>query len=137
MPTRAHKYGCTCSTCEPPVFYDTEPLVHEDARHEEELARAYALSTNIGTPRELPVVDVHADVFRTATGQTGYDAYIFEATAIANEQRELRERLRTLLQAAHAEQPALFGHSTDWHPQLLGRQADAAELVTYLERARP
>lgn len=53
-------------------------------------------------------------MFRTATGQTGLDAYKFEAAAIANAQRVLNERMHKLVVAIHEEAPETFVHSTDW-----------------------
>lgn len=52
--------------------------------------------------------------FRTATGQTGLDAYLFEATAIANAQRELNTRFHRLLDTVRTEQPCRFYDSTDF-----------------------
>ena len=48
------------------------------------------------------------DVFRTATGQTGLDAYVFEATQIANAQRELNARMDRLTTVIDREAPALL-----------------------------
>lgn len=69
--------------------------------------------------------------FRTATGQTGKDAYVYTATAIANAQRELDREFTRLLEAAHAEHPELFEHSTDFHPGWL-RAVEAGHFADYL-----
>lgn len=52
--------------------------------------------------------------FRTQTGQTGKDAYIFESAAIANAQRELDRRFRELREIVAEEQPELLKNSTDF-----------------------
>jgi hypothetical protein len=53
-----------------------------------------------------------AEPFRTATGQTGIDAYIYEATQIANAQRDLNRRMLRLANTIKAEQSALpYRHS--------------------------
>lgn len=69
-------------------------------------------------------------MFRTATGQTGRDAYVFEATAIANAQRELNLRFRKLRATVEEESPELFLHSTDF----LFSGADTAEHFSYYLR---
>jgi hypothetical protein len=53
-------------------------------------------------------------MFRTPTGQTGVDAYVFEATAIANAQRVLDARFKELHATARKEHPELFKFSTDF-----------------------
>lgn len=52
--------------------------------------------------------------FRTPTGQTGRDAYIYEATAIANAQRELNARFHRLIDTVRTERPCLFENVTDY-----------------------
>lgn len=74
-------------------------------------------------------------MFRTNTGQTGRDAYIFEATAIANAQRELDKRFNRLLQAAHSEQPEMFAYSTDYHPHFDSQAKNAAGFAEYVRNA--
>lgn len=54
------------------------------------------------------------DTFRTATGQTGMDAYQFEAAAIANAQRELDARFQRLRAVVAAESPELIRARTDF-----------------------
>lgn len=70
--------------------------------------------------------------FTTPTGQTGRDAYSYEAAAIANAQRELDARFRRLLEAAHREHPELFAYSTDYSPQLNGQARHATGFASYL-----
>lgn len=72
-------------------------------------------------------------MFRTPTGQTGRDAYIFEATAIANAQRELDARFRRLLEVAHNEHPEMFAYSTDYHPQLTKGAISAKGFAKYIK----
>jgi hypothetical protein len=68
--------------------------------------------------------------FRTSTGQTGLDAYVFEAAAIANSKRELDARFRRLRENVAEESPHLFANSTDF----LFSGANAAEhFVHYLQ----
>jgi len=52
--------------------------------------------------------------FRTQTGQTGRDAYLYEATAIANAQRELNAKFRSLVNTMHIEDPELFSEDDDF-----------------------
>jgi len=52
--------------------------------------------------------------FRTATGQTGRDAYIFEAQAIANAQRVLDQRFKALRETIAREAPETFHGETDF-----------------------
>lgn len=42
-----HRYGCPCSTCNPPTHYDTEPLVHETARVEHEHEHATTVARRV------------------------------------------------------------------------------------------
>lgn len=72
-------------------------------------------------------------MFRTPTGQTGRDAYIFEATAIANAQRELDARFRRLLEAAHSEHPEMFACSSDYIPQFDGQAGKAKGFAEYIK----
>ena len=65
-------------------------------------------------------------MFRTATGQTGKDAYIYEAAQIANAQRELDRRMKLLRETVATEAPELFASSTDY----LWAGADSAESFT-------
>lgn len=44
-------------------------------------------------------------MFRTPTGQTGKDAYVYELAAIANEKRELDKRFLRLLTIMKTELP--------------------------------
>lgn len=53
-------------------------------------------------------------MFRTPTGQTGKDAYVFEASQIANAQRELDARFKRLRKTVAEEAPELFRHTTDF-----------------------
>jgi len=53
-------------------------------------------------------------MFRTPTGQTGTDAYVFEAAQIANAQRELDARFTRLRAVIAEEAPELFKSSTDF-----------------------
>lgn len=53
-------------------------------------------------------------MFTTATGQTGVDAYVFEAAQIANAQRELDHRFRRLREVVKKENPQLFTASNDF-----------------------
>lgn len=71
-------------------------------------------------------------LFRTRTGQTGRDAYINEAAAIANAKRELDARFVALLTAMHDESPELFDCSSDYHPQLTRGCENAASLTDYV-----
>lgn len=75
--------------------------------------------------RSMATPDAGA-LFTTATGQTGRDAYVFEATAIANAKRELDARMRTLLEAMRAESPELFACPSDWNPRLGHARAESA-----------
>lgn len=57
-------------------------------------------------------------MFRTQTGQTGMDAYIYEVTAIANAQRDLDKRFNDLVEVIR-EESTIFNHlngtpSTDY-----------------------
>lgn len=54
------------------------------------------------------------DRFRTATGQTGLSAYVYEACQIANAQRELDARFHRLIDAVRVEEPERFQHETDY-----------------------
>lgn len=75
-------------------------------------------------------------LFRTRTGQTGRDAYINEATAIANAKRELDERTRELLEAMRAEGFAFY-HSSDYDPRLgAGLAENAGALAEYILKGR-
>lgn len=70
--------------------------------------------------------------FTTPSGQTGKDAYVFEAQAIANAQRDLDARMRRLCQAIHTESPELLYSPSDYHP-VLGVTADRSrQLLAYL-----
>jgi hypothetical protein len=71
-------------------------------------------------------------MFRTPTGQTGTDAYVYEAAQIANAQRELDARMQDLLTAMHTEQPDLFHNTTDFAPQW-ARATSARNLLEYLQ----
>lgn len=53
-------------------------------------------------------------MFRTPTGQTGKDAYVFEAAAIANEMRELTARFQALREVVLEEMPELMPHRSDF-----------------------
>jgi hypothetical protein len=55
-----------------------------------------------------------SEPFRTPTGQTGPDAYQYEAAAIANAQRELDNRFHRLIDAVRSENPQMFVGSTDY-----------------------
>lgn len=83
--------------------------------------------------------------FRTRTGQTGRDAYIFEANAIANAQRELDARMERLTTAMLIEDadltcyskitPTITPSKFDLRrllPAHFSRGAHASELVRYL-----
>jgi hypothetical protein len=65
--------------------------------------------------------------FRTATGQTGRSAYIYEASAIANAKRELDERFSRLLTVMHEEAPLTFECSSDYRPELGDGRAENAK----------
>ena len=52
--------------------------------------------------------------FRTPTGQTGMDAYVYEAAQISNVQRELNARFHCLIDVVRTEQPDVFEHETDF-----------------------
>jgi len=65
-------------------------------------------------------------MFRTATGQTGRDAYIYESAQIANAPRELDRRFNELRKIVAAEAPELFEHSTDY----MWASADSADSFT-------
>lgn len=69
-------------------------------------------------------------MFRTATGQTGKDAYVFEAAQIANAQRELDARFAKLRQVVADEAPALLQNSTDF---LLAGADKAEHFAAYLQ----
>lgn len=57
--------------------------------------------------------------FRTRSGQTGMDAYVYELTAIANAQRELNARFETLVETVRNEHPEYFGdEATAFSPML-------------------
>jgi hypothetical protein len=73
--------------------------------------------------------------FRTQTGQTGMDAYLFEAAAIANSQRDLDARFKRLLQVVHEEAPEVFADSTDFHPEF-ARAGRAKSFLAYLMKRR-
>jgi hypothetical protein len=68
--------------------------------------------------------------FRTATGQTGRDAYIFEASAIANSLRDLNECMARLSAAMLDELPA-----NDWMRPALESAGDCATLAPMLRNA--
>lgn len=51
------------------------------------------------------MANTHSHIFRTATGQTGRDAYVNESAAIANELRELGARWARLQNAIMQEVP--------------------------------
>lgn len=70
--------------------------------------------------------------FRSATGQTGRDAYIYEAAQIENAQRALNERFARLLTAAHDEHPELFESISDYCAQLDGVATNAESFGHYL-----
>lgn len=70
--------------------------------------------------------------FRTRSGQTGTDAYIYEASQIANCQRELDERMRRLCEVIHEEAPETFKYSTDYHPRLGVNGGHARALSDYI-----
>lgn len=83
--------------------------------------------------------------FRTATGQTGRDAYLFEAAAIANSQRELDARMERLTDAMVNEDADLTCYSKITEtispsvfdlrrllPAHFSRAHHASELVRYL-----
>lgn len=74
--------------------------------------------------------------FRTQTGQTGMDAYIFEASVIMNSQRELDARFKRLLEVVHEEAPEVFACSTDYHPELYARAGSAKSFLAYLMKRR-
>lgn len=67
--------------------------------------------------------------FRTATGQTGRDAYVFTAAKIANAQRELDDEFKALVKVMQNEAPEVFEASTDF--AFSGAEA-AAHLRDYL-----
>jgi hypothetical protein len=71
-------------------------------------------------------------MFCTPTGQTGVDAYTYEAAQIANSQRELDERMKRLVATVREEHPELFANSTDF----LFANANAAEHFSYYVRGR-
>lgn len=76
-------------------------------------------------------------MFRTATGQTGLDAYLFEAAAIANAQRELDARMGRLMDAITEENPdGLHGTriSTSWDGRT--SRAHAHDIVAAHEHYR-
>lgn len=73
-----------------------------------------------------------SEPFRTRTGQTGRDAYLNEATAIANAQRELDVRFRALLRTVYAEAPELIAHPTDYHPELTYSAESAKGFCEYI-----
>lgn len=68
--------------------------------------------------------------FRTPTGQTGKDAYSYEAAAIANEQRELNARFRRLVDAVREESPQLLLNTTDF---MFSDANTAPKFVHYLK----
>lgn len=70
--------------------------------------------------------------FTTPTGQTGKDAYVYEAAQIANAQRELDARMKRLLVAAHTEHPELFHYESDYDPELTIGATSAGKFVNYL-----
>jgi hypothetical protein len=73
--------------------------------------------------------------FRTATGQTGPDAYVYEAAQIRNLQRELDARTRRLAEAMVAELPAdarvLVSIASQRYPDAV-TEADRGALVRML-----
>ena len=69
-------------------------------------------------------------MFCTPTGQTGLDAYIYEAAQIANAQRELNARMLHLRQTVAEEQPQLFKNSTDF---MWCTAKDAEHFCAYLQ----
>ena len=71
-------------------------------------------------------------MFRSRTGQTGKDAYVYEAAAIANAIRDLDKKYKEILEAAHSEHPELFKRWTDFHPELGARAQNAGKFVDYL-----
>lgn len=72
-------------------------------------------------------------MFRTSSGQTGFDAYIFEAQAIANAQRELNTRFVQLCQIIKEEKPEAFENSTDF---LYSTASSSQYFTNYLIRRR-
>ncbi len=73
--------------------------------------------------------------FRSATGQTGLDAYTYEATAIANAQRELDERFHSLVNTVRREAPGLFTYSSDYYWAEASSAANFTEYVKENGRA--
>jgi hypothetical protein len=73
--------------------------------------------------------------FRTATGQTGRDAYEFEAAQILNARRELDARVERLLRVMHEEAPEIFECSTDFFPDWSGVEV-IAQVVDLLREQR-
>lgn len=53
-------------------------------------------------------------MFRTPTGQTGQDAYIYEAAQIMNAQRDLNTRFHRLIETVRKEAPDTFRASSDY-----------------------
>lgn len=53
-------------------------------------------------------------MFTTPYGHIGYDAYQYEATAIANAQRELNARFHRLLEIVRTESPDTFYNVSDY-----------------------
>jgi hypothetical protein len=69
-------------------------------------------------------------MFRTVTGQTGKDAYIYEAAAIANAQRELNTRMKKLVDTIKEEAPDLAFYTRPAGPN--PRASDAREVCELL-----
>jgi hypothetical protein len=69
-------------------------------------------------------------MFCSPTGQTGKDAYIYEAAQIANEQRELDKRFRHLRATVAEENPDLFENPTDF--AFTANASHAAHFLAYL-----
>lgn len=67
--------------------------------------------------------------FRTPTGQTGPDAYVFEAAQIANAQRELDERFQRLLGTVRTEAPYMLACTSDY---AFGGGNSAKSFIDYL-----
>lgn len=91
-------------------------------------------------PRRRRTVDLaqgnEQQPFRTPTGQTGPDAYEYEAAQIANAQRDLDARFHKLLEAAHSEHPELFEFESDFNVMLHGSASRAEAFGHYVMRQR-
>jgi hypothetical protein len=60
----------------------------------------------MSTPKGTDEMTIRTEPFRTPTGQTGTDAYIYEAAQIQNHLRELNARAHDLAEAMATELPA-------------------------------